>query len=135
MLAAHFVSLRVVSSCSTNWTRDGAAKRGIGNNGVGVECRGLIIPQICRRTVPECRRQGFVDCRFEREDRRGALLRLPRIESLKACDALLQTLDTTPLLSDGQDWGFGLGRWGRTTGHANPSEGVITTLSHTLGPS
>src|SRR6516165_11760045 len=118
MLAPRFVSLRIVSSWSTNWTQDGAAKPGICNDGVGLEYRGLIIPQVCKRAVPECRRQGFVDRRFEREDRRGALLRLLRIESLKACDALLQAIDTTPLLSDGQDWGFGLGRWGRTTGHA-----------------
>src|SRR5271169_629230 len=104
--------------------QDGAAKRGICKKGAGVECRGLIIPQAGRRAVPECRRQGFVDGRFEREDRRGALPRFLRIESLKAGDALLQPLDTTPLLSDGQDWRFGLGRRNRTTGHAVPSEYV-----------
>src|SRR5215469_14580335 len=118
MLAPRFVSLSIVSSRSTNWTQDRGAKRGICNNGVGVECRGLIKPQVCRRAVPECRRQGFVDRRLEREDRRGPLLRLLRIESLQACDALLQALNTASLLSDGQDWRFGLGRWGRTTGHA-----------------
>src|SRR5277367_879062 len=100
--------------------QEGAAKRGICNKGAGVECRGLIIPQVGRCAVPECRRQGFVDGRFEREDRRCALPRFLGIESLKACDALLQPLDTPPLLSDCQDWRFGLGRWGRTTGHANP---------------
>ena len=89
-MLARFVNLRIVSSWSTNWTQDGAAKRGICNKGAGVECRGLIIPQVCGRAVPESRRQGFVDGRFEREDRRGALLRFLRIESLKARDTLLQ---------------------------------------------
>ena len=41
----------------------------------------------------------------------GALPRFMRIESLKADDAFLQPLDATPLLSDGQDWRFGLGGW------------------------
>src|SRR5271169_1619380 len=125
-MLARFVNLRIVSSWSTNWTQNGAAKRGICNKGAGVECRGLIVPHVCGRAVPECRRQGFVDGRFEREDL-GVAKSLPHflgIESLKACDRLLQPLDTTPLLSDGQDRRFGLGRWNRTTGHAHPSECV-----------
>jgi hypothetical protein len=60
----------------------------------------------------------------ELEDRRGALPRFLRIERLKAGDALPEPLDTTPLLSNGEDWRFGPGRWGRTTGHAVPSEYV-----------
>jgi hypothetical protein len=121
MLSPRF-GLRIVSSWSTNWAQDGAAKHGICKMGVGVECCGLIVPQVCRRAVPECRRQGFVDSRFEREDGRGALLRFLRIESLKACDAFLQPLDATPLLSDRQGWRFWLGRRNRTTAHENPSE-------------
>jgi hypothetical protein len=77
-------------------------------------------PQVGGRAVPECRRQGFVDGRLEGEDRRGALARFLRIENLKACDALLQPLDATPLLSDCQDRRVGFGRCGGTTGHANP---------------
>jgi hypothetical protein len=45
-----------------------AAKRGICNKRVEVKCRGLIVPQVCGRAVPECRRQGFVDGRFELKD-------------------------------------------------------------------
>jgi hypothetical protein len=102
---------------STDWTQGRAAKRGLCNKGVEVKCRGLIVPQICGRAVPKCRRQGFVDGRFEFEDRRGALACFQRVESLEACDALLQPLDATPLLSDGQDRRLGLGRGDGTTGH------------------
>jgi len=43
-------------------------KRDICNERAGVECRGLIILHVCGRAVPERRRQGFVDGRFEREN-------------------------------------------------------------------
>jgi hypothetical protein len=100
-MLGRLVSFRIVSPCSTNWTQDAAAKRGICKKGAGVQCRGLIIPQVGRRAVPECRRQGFVDGRFERENRRGALPRFLGIESLKTGNALLQPLNTTPFLPDG----------------------------------
>jgi hypothetical protein len=53
----------------------------------------------------------------------GALARFLRIESLKACNALLQPLDATPLLSNCQDWRFRFGRRGGTTCHAKHSLG------------
>src|ERR1700686_3929228 len=101
-MLARVLSLRIVSCWSTNWTQDGGAKRDICQKRAEVECRGLIVPQVGGRAVPERRRQGFVDGRFEREDRRGALARFLGIESLKTGNALLQPLDATPLLSDGQ---------------------------------
>ena len=116
-ISAHFVSLRIASWWSTDWTQDGAAKRGQGGR---VKCRGLIVPQVCRRAVPKCRRQGFVDGRFKLNDCRGALARFQGVECLKSSDALLQPLDATPLLSDGQDRRFGLGRGDGTTGHGIP---------------
>src|SRR5258708_2931904 len=99
-IVARFLSLRVASSWSANWTQDG-----ICNAGAGVECRGLIILQVCGRSVTERRRQGFVDGRFEGENFWVAksLPHFLGIESLKACDALLQPLDTPPLLSGGQN--------------------------------
>src|ERR1700674_4451204 len=99
--------------------QDGAVKRGICDEGAGGECRGLIVPHVCGRAVPECRRQGFVDGRFERDEFGVAksLLHFLGIESLKACDALLQPLDMTLLLAGGQDRRSGLGRRNRTTGH------------------
>jgi Tripartite tricarboxylate transporter family receptor len=42
-----------------------------------------------------------------------------QIKCLKACDALLQALDASPLLSDRKDWRFRLRRWNRTARHAN----------------
>jgi hypothetical protein len=118
-ILARLVSLRIVSCWSTNWTQGSAAKRGICDEGAGVEFRGEIIPHVCARAVPECRGQGFVDGRFERDDFGVAksLAHFLIIESLKACDALLQPLDTTPLLAGGQDRRSGLGRRNRTTGH------------------
>jgi hypothetical protein len=74
------MSLRIASLWSTNGTQDGAP-RGLGNKGVEVECRGLIVPQVGRRAVPERRGQGFVDGRFELKDRRSALARFVRIIS------------------------------------------------------
>jgi hypothetical protein len=63
----------------------------------------------------------LVDGLFEHEDFGDAqsLLHFLGIESLQALDALLQPLDTTPLLADGEDRRFGLGRRNRTmtTGH------------------
>jgi hypothetical protein len=67
-MLARFVSLRIVSCWSTNWTQGGAAKRGICDEGAWVELRGDVKPHVCGRAVPECRRQGFVDGRFERDD-------------------------------------------------------------------
>ena len=84
----------------------------------------MVVAQVGGRAVAERRRQSFVDGGFEREDHRGALARFLRIESLKACDTLLQPLDATPLLSNCQDWRFWLGRRGRTTGHAKLFVGV-----------
>jgi hypothetical protein len=51
--------------------------------------------------------------------RRRALPRFLRVERL---NALLQPFDATPLLTDREDGRFGLGRQGRSTGHAVPSE-------------
>jgi hypothetical protein len=98
-ILARFLSLRAASSWSANW------KRGICNEGAGVECRGLIILHIWGRSVTERRRRAFVDGRFERENFGVArsLSHFLGIESLKACDALLQPLDTPPLLSGGQN--------------------------------
>jgi hypothetical protein len=98
-MLARFLSLRVPSSWSANW------KRGTCSEGTGVECRGLIILRVCGRSVTERRRQAFVDGRFERENFGVAksLSHFLGIESLKACDARLQTLDTPPLLSGGQN--------------------------------
>ena len=118
-LGAVHLSLGLVSSWSTNWAQDGAVKSGICTEGAGVECRGLIILQVCPRAVSERRLQGFVDGRFECKNVEIAksLPHFLGIESLKACDALLQSLDTPPLLSGGQDRRSGLGRRNRTTGH------------------
>jgi len=62
--------------------------------------------------MPECRRQGFIDGRFKCEDF-GIPKSLPHllgIGSLKACDALLQPLNTTPFLAVSQGRRFGLRR-------------------------
>jgi hypothetical protein len=53
-----------------------------------------------------------------------------RIERLKPCDALLQPLDASPLLTDREDRSFGFGRKSRSTGHAVPSECVVRTFSY-----
>jgi hypothetical protein len=126
-ISARFVNLRIVSCWSTNWTQGGPAKRGVGDEGAWVELRSEVIPQVCGRAVPKCRRQGFVDGRFERNDF-GVAKSLPYflgIESLQACDALLQPLDPALLLAGGQDRRSGLGRRNRTTGHGIPAEYVI----------
>jgi hypothetical protein len=118
-ILARFLNLRFAPSWSVNGTHDRAGQRGSCNEGAAVERRGEVIPHVCGRAVPKCRRQGFVDGRFEREDFGDAHspLHILGIKSLQALHALLQPLDTTPLLSDGQNRRFGLGRRNRTTGH------------------
>jgi len=56
------------------------------------------IPHVRGRAMPKCRRQRFVNGRFERKDFGDAksLLHFLGIESLKVPDALLQPLDATP---------------------------------------
>jgi hypothetical protein len=63
--------------------------------------------------------QRFVDGRFEFENSWRLFARFLQIKCLKACDALLQALDASPLLSDRKDWRFRLRRWNRTARHAN----------------
>jgi hypothetical protein len=97
-ILARFLNLRIVFSWFADGTH-GADKGGICNE-AGIERRREVIPHVGGRAVPECRRQGFVDGLFEREDFGDAqsLLRFPEIESLEALDALLQPLDTPALL-------------------------------------
>jgi hypothetical protein len=98
---ARFVSLlRLMASWSAEQAQDGAVNWGICNEGAIVECSGEIIAKVERCAVPECRRQGFVDADFEREDFGNAksALHLPGIESVNAFDALPKPLGTTPLL-------------------------------------
>jgi hypothetical protein len=70
------------------------------NEAGGVECRGLIEPHVCGRAVPERRRQGFIDGRFQCDDFGIAKSLFLGIESLEVGDALLHPLDTAPPLSD-----------------------------------
>jgi hypothetical protein len=79
------LSLRIMTSWSANGTHDGADKGGICNEAV-IERRREVIPQVGGRAVPECRRQGFVDGLFEREDFGDAqsLLHFLGIESVEA---------------------------------------------------
>jgi len=51
-MLACFLNLQIVSSWSTNGTRDGAAKRGVCDEGAGVEYRGQIVPHVRGCAVP-----------------------------------------------------------------------------------
>ena len=60
----------------------------------------LIVPEVCWGAIAERGGQRFVDGRFKFENRWRSFARFLQIKCLKACDALLQALDASPLLSD-----------------------------------
>jgi hypothetical protein len=128
---ARFLSLlRLIASWSTNQAQDAAVECGVCNEGAGVECSGEIIPKVERRAVPECRRQGFVDASFEREDFRNAksLQHVLGIESVNAFDALPKPLNATPLLFQRKARGAKLGRRDGMGRHAVHPECVMVDI-------
>src|ERR1700760_2142457 len=94
-----FLNLRVVPYRPANGLRRGS-NCDARQKGAWVQRRGFAISQARNGAVSKRRRQRLVDGRLKFENRWSSFARLLRIERFKACDALLQTLDASPLLSD-----------------------------------